>query len=87
MEIFVSYSTSAHMKANNELQEMTIEENFLNDIQPFFNEKIAFPSLEELQLSVLPKLMHLWKENYQPSNAFQNLVTLEVSNCDRMITW
>ncbi|XP_031270714.1 uncharacterized protein LOC116129101 [Pistacia vera] len=44
--------------------------------------KDAFPSLEELELGKMPKLLHIWRGNSQPSNAFRNLKTLKVSECD-----
>lgn len=37
--------------------------------------------MEELKLSKLPKLLHLYKENSRPSNVFHNLKTLEISEC------
>jgi len=30
----------------------------------------------------MPRLKHLWRGNFQPCNAFQNLKTLKVSECD-----
>ncbi|XP_044462367.1 uncharacterized protein LOC123193436 isoform X1 [Mangifera indica] len=47
----------------------------------FFVYKDAFPSLEELELCEMPRLLHLWKGISQPSNAFQNLETLKLSEC------
>ncbi|XP_044495963.1 disease resistance protein RPS2-like [Mangifera indica] len=47
----------------------------------FFVDKDAFPSLEELELCEMPRLLHLWRGNFQPCNAFQNLRTLKVSEC------
>ncbi|XP_044495951.1 uncharacterized protein LOC123218538 isoform X3 [Mangifera indica] len=47
----------------------------------FFVYKDAFPSLEELELCEMPRLLHLWRGNFQPCNAFQNLKTLKVSEC------
>ncbi|XP_031274592.1 uncharacterized protein LOC116133068 isoform X2 [Pistacia vera] len=43
--------------------------------------KGAFPCLEELELREMPRLLHLWRGNSQPSNAFQNLKTLKVTGC------
>ncbi|XP_044495971.1 uncharacterized protein LOC123218550 [Mangifera indica] len=32
----------------------------------------------------MPRLLHLWRGNFQPCNAFQNLKTLKVSECDSL---
>ncbi|XP_044484326.1 uncharacterized protein LOC123210160 isoform X4 [Mangifera indica] len=50
----------------------------------FFIYKDAFPSLEKLELCGMPRLKHLWRGNFQPCNAFQNLQTLKVSECDSL---
>lgn len=60
----------------------------LNCIFSIFNTlvcfQVAFPSLKELELNKLPKLLHLWKENSQLSNVLQNLATLEISECNKL---
>ncbi|KAJ4717184.1 Disease resistance protein [Melia azedarach] len=53
-------------------------------VQPFFNEKVAFPILKELKLSKLPKLLHLCEENSHPNNVFQELTTLRISGCCKL---
>ncbi|XP_044484059.1 uncharacterized protein LOC123209994 [Mangifera indica] len=50
----------------------------------FFFYKDAFPSLKKLELREMPRLKHLWRGNFLPSNAFQNLKTLKVSECDSL---
>ncbi|XP_044484340.1 uncharacterized protein LOC123210169 [Mangifera indica] len=50
----------------------------------FFVYKDALPSLEKLELCGMPRLKHLWRGNFQPCNAFQNLQTLKVSECDSL---
>ena len=44
----------------------------------------TFKRLTKLNLSKMPKLMHLWKENSQQGRAFQNLEILHVSQCSRL---
>ncbi|KAM3686558.1 hypothetical protein ACJW31_10G011000 [Castanea mollissima] len=43
-----------------------------------------FERLTKLNLSKMPKLMLLWKENSQQGRAFQNLEILRVSECGRL---
>ncbi|XP_044497328.1 uncharacterized protein LOC123219428 isoform X1 [Mangifera indica] len=50
----------------------------------FFVYKDAFSSLKELELCEMPRLSHLWRGNFQPCNAFQNLGTLKVSECSSL---
>ncbi|XP_044484335.1 disease resistance protein TAO1-like [Mangifera indica] len=50
----------------------------------FFVYKDALPSLEKLDLCEMPRLKHLWRGNFQPCNAFQNLETLKISECDSL---
>ncbi|GAY54355.1 hypothetical protein CUMW_156120, partial [Citrus unshiu] len=50
----------------------------------FFVDKVAFPSLEELMLFRLPKLLHLWKGNSHPSKVFPNLASLKLSECTKL---
>ncbi|XP_031275699.1 uncharacterized protein LOC116134154 [Pistacia vera] len=47
----------------------------------FLVDKDGFPRLEELELCEMPRLLHLWRGNPQPSNAFLNLKTLKLSEC------
>ncbi|KAH9735575.1 Disease resistance protein [Citrus sinensis] len=58
----------------------------INVPQPLFSiYKIGFRCLEDLELSTLPKLLHLWKGKSKLSQVFQNLTTLDVSICDGLI--
>ncbi|KAL6311653.1 hypothetical protein AAG906_025732 [Vitis piasezkii] len=47
---------------------------------------MALAKLREVQLHDLPELTHLCKENFKRGPRFQNLETLEVWNCDRLIS-
>ncbi|XP_044467301.1 uncharacterized protein LOC123197194 isoform X2 [Mangifera indica] len=64
---------------------MSIQGSYGDSQQPlFFAYKDAFPSLEELELCEMPRLLHLWRGNFPPCNAFQNLKTLKVSECGNL---
>nr|CAN76399.1 hypothetical protein VITISV_001549 [Vitis vinifera] len=47
---------------------------------------MALAKLREVQLHDLPELTHLCKENFKRGPRFQNLETLEVWNCDCLIS-
>ncbi|TXG59196.1 hypothetical protein EZV62_017025 [Acer yangbiense] len=57
-----------------------------DDMHPLFDKKVAFPCLKILILNELPGLLHLWKEDSQPSSVFGNLTSLTVSDCDNIET-
>ena len=48
------------------------------------NHATILPKLRELELSKLPMLTHLWKEETQPSPMFHNLENLKVLICDKL---
>ncbi|KAL9447939.1 hypothetical protein AB3S75_015424 [Citrus x aurantiifolia] len=83
METFISNSVVHVTTDNKEPQKLTSEENFLlaHQVQPLFDEKVAFPQLMELKLSRLHKVQHLWKANDESNKAFANLGSLEISEC------
>ncbi|KAH9753083.1 Disease resistance protein [Citrus sinensis] len=87
-ETFISNSTSVvHVTTDNkEPQKLTSEENFLlaHQLQPLFDEKVAFPKLSWLTLSGLHKVQHIWKENDESNKAFANLGSLEISECSKL---
>ncbi|KAK4833802.1 hypothetical protein QYF36_011568 [Acer negundo] len=62
------------------------EMNYCDDMHPLFDKKVAFPCLKKLILNELPGLLHLWKEDSQPSSVFGNLTSLTVSDCDNLET-
>ncbi|KAK9218359.1 hypothetical protein WN943_006996 [Citrus x changshan-huyou] len=86
METFISNSVVHVTTDNKELQKLTSEENFLlaHQVQPLFDEKVAFPQLRWLHLSRLHKVQHLWKENDESNKAFANLESLEISECSKL---
>ncbi|KAJ4721055.1 Disease resistance protein [Melia azedarach] len=78
MGTFISDSVHEHG------YETSNNENFATDVLSLFDEKVAFPKLEELKLCKLPKLLHLCIENPRPNNVFQNLKALQLSECCKL---
>ncbi|GKV01644.1 hypothetical protein SLEP1_g14183 [Rubroshorea leprosula] len=54
------------------------------EIQPLFNEKVAFPSLEQLKISRLKKLRIIWHHQL-PADSFCKLKNLSISSCDKLL--
>ncbi|MBA0833032.1 hypothetical protein Goarm_017375, partial [Gossypium armourianum] len=50
-----------------------------------FDNKVAFPSLEEMSVSYLSKMKMLWR-NPLPANSFPKLQELRVERCDKLLT-
>ncbi|KAH9753067.1 Disease resistance protein [Citrus sinensis] len=86
METFISNSVVHVTTDNKEPQKLTLEEYFLlaHQVQPLFDEKVAFPQLRKLRLSGLHKVQHLWKENDESNKVFANLERLEISECSKL---
>ncbi|KAJ4721058.1 Disease resistance protein [Melia azedarach] len=78
MGTFISDSVHEHG------HETTNNENFTTDVQPLFDEKVAFPKLEKLKLCKLPKLLHMCMENPRPNDVFQNLKVVQLSECCKL---
>ncbi|GKV53321.1 hypothetical protein SLEP1_g59854, partial [Rubroshorea leprosula] len=53
-------------------------------IQPLFNEKVAFPSLEQLDISRLAKLRIIWHHQL-PADSFCKLKNLSISFCAKLL--
>ncbi|KAL5809789.1 hypothetical protein ACOSQ3_030480 [Xanthoceras sorbifolium] len=83
LKTFLSDSISAaDIRLNKDAGEM----NYRADMHPLFDKKVAFPCLKELTLVRLPELLHLWKEDSQPSTVFENLTNLEVIDSQNLKT-
>ncbi|XP_044465003.1 disease resistance protein At4g27190-like isoform X2 [Mangifera indica] len=55
------------------------------EIQPFFTEKVALPSLDEMVISGMDNLKVIW--NYQLlGHSFQKLKLIEIKNCDKLLS-
>ncbi|KHG13517.1 hypothetical protein F383_02860 [Gossypium arboreum] len=50
-----------------------------------FDNKVAFPSLEEMSISYLRKIKMIW-QNPLPPNSFPKLQQLTVKGCDKLLT-
>ncbi|KAH9753060.1 Disease resistance protein [Citrus sinensis] len=86
METFISNSLVHVTTDNKKPQKLTSEENFLlaHQVQPLFDEKVAFPQLMKLKLSGLHKVQHLWKENAKSNKVFANLKSPEIFECSKL---
>ncbi|GAY62537.1 hypothetical protein CUMW_218590 [Citrus unshiu] len=86
MDTFISKSAVHVTTDNKEPQKLTSKENFLpaDHIQPLFDEKVSFPKLIWLELSRLPKMSHLWKENAEFNKVFVNLETPGISEYSKL---
>ncbi|KAL0005320.1 hypothetical protein SO802_012881 [Lithocarpus litseifolius] len=85
-----SFSLSSFLQKLDSLEKLVLINSFLEEI--FTYEEILqlgkhariLTQLKELKLSQLPMLTHLWKEDIEPSSIFQNLETLELSQCGKL---
>ncbi|KAH9687128.1 AAA domain-containing protein [Citrus sinensis] len=86
METFISNSVVHVTTDNKKPEKLTSEENFLlaHQVQPLFDDKVAFPKLRKLRLSRLHKVQHLWKENAESNKVFANLESLKISECSKL---
>ncbi|KAK9290367.1 hypothetical protein L1049_008536 [Liquidambar formosana] len=65
--------------------EIRPESNLHTRIQHLFNEKVAFPSLEELRLTSVSKLDEIWcKMDHEGTIGFQNLKSLSFFDCGNL---
>ncbi|XP_038992979.1 probable disease resistance protein At4g27220 [Hibiscus syriacus] len=62
-----------------------ISNSMKKGIQPLFDEKVAFPSLEKMVISQLRNLKILWNDQL-PESSFCELKTMEVENCSQLQT-
>ncbi|GKV47956.1 hypothetical protein SLEP1_g54804, partial [Rubroshorea leprosula] len=59
--------------------------NITDDKQPFFNEQVAFPSLESLTLTHLKNLNIIWHNQFH-ADSFGKLKSLTIENCEKLST-
>ncbi|XP_044466627.1 uncharacterized protein LOC123196636 isoform X2 [Mangifera indica] len=55
------------------------------EIQPFFNKKVALPSLEEIIMSGMDNLKVIWNHQHL-RHPFQRLKLIEIKNCDKLLS-
>ena len=68
------------------LKNLRVRHSFVHEICPYeiIDKEGHLEGLRWLDLSEMDYLLHLWNENFQPGRTFQNLESLEVSNCGRL---
>ncbi|XP_044481226.1 uncharacterized protein LOC123207811 [Mangifera indica] len=88
-EIFIEFPSLKHL----EIEQCPQFKSFIltnintdsQEIQPFFNEKVALPSLEEMIISGMDNLKVIW--SYQLlRHSFQRLKLIEIKNCDKLLS-
>ncbi|KAJ4701114.1 Disease resistance protein [Melia azedarach] len=88
MGTFVSNSMCADMTGNEPDQETNSEDNLQPDMHPLFDEKVSLPHMEKLTIRKMDNLRKIWDGNQKNSDTlkvFQNLATLKVSECDKLM--
>ncbi|XP_060972965.1 disease resistance protein At4g27190 isoform X2 [Cannabis sativa] len=53
-------------------------------LQPFFNQKVSFPMLENLRLSSLDSVEMIWADELEEVSYMQNLKALAIYKCDKL---
>ncbi|XP_044497663.1 uncharacterized protein LOC123219746 [Mangifera indica] len=61
-------------------------ENYFMNINPLFDEKVAFPSLEEMVLSHLDNLQLIWHNQKLHGESFCKLKVVRVEFCEKLLT-
>ncbi|KAH7844809.1 hypothetical protein Vadar_031903 [Vaccinium darrowii] len=61
------------------------ESHSFSPAQSLFNEKVAFPALEELDISSLPNITKIWDKNLLPTKSFCVLRSLNVWDCEKLM--
>ncbi|GKV51382.1 hypothetical protein SLEP1_g58045 [Rubroshorea leprosula] len=56
----------------------------MDGLQSLFNEKVVFPSLEQLRISGLEKLRIIWHHHF-PAESFGKLKNLSISYCNKLL--
>eukprot|EP00257_Ricinus_communis_P018288 XP_015576965.1 uncharacterized protein LOC8266842 isoform X2 [Ricinus communis] len=85
LNMFVSKSPSADMIESREAKGMNSEKNHHTETQPLFNEKVAFPSLEEIELSYIDNLRRIW-HNQLDAGSFCKLKIMRINGCKKLRT-
>ncbi|XP_044466116.1 uncharacterized protein LOC123196240 isoform X2 [Mangifera indica] len=87
-EIYIEFASLKHL----EIEQCPQFKSFIltnmgtgsEETQPFFNEKVALPSLEKMVISGMDNLEVIW--NYQLfGHSFQKLKLMEIKNCDKLL--
>ncbi|XP_028076551.1 uncharacterized protein LOC114278660 [Camellia sinensis] len=77
------------------LSELVSLKSFYNwptrfEVQPLFNNKVAFPVLEDLEIEELPNIIEIWDKQLviaseEESKSFCQLKNMRVSNCGKLV--
>ncbi|KAJ7950941.1 Disease resistance protein [Quillaja saponaria] len=82
--------TPSTSQRRNQEQAIEIETKEIKEVDkqgsllPLFNHKISFPNLETMVIKHIPKLRTIWHQQ-DTAKSFQNLATLEIDSCARLI--
>ncbi|GJS45877.1 disease resistance protein SUMM2 [Tanacetum coccineum] len=57
--------------------------NLCDTVGPFFNEKVAFPNMEELHIQYMDNLVEVWHSQL-PDQTFSSLQVLDVRGCEML---
>ncbi|XP_058214595.1 uncharacterized protein LOC131326035 isoform X30 [Rhododendron vialii] len=63
----------------------TIESHSFSPAQSLFNEKVTFPTLEELSIYGMPNITEIWDKNLLPAESFCLLRSLKVQYCEKLM--
>ncbi|XP_059441636.1 disease resistance protein At4g27190-like [Corylus avellana] len=84
LETFISKPLSSGMMISKELKEMNAEESLHSVMHPFFNEEVAFHSLERLVISHVDCLKIIWKNQFT-IDSFCKLQFIKVEFCENLL--
>ncbi|PSS21223.1 Disease resistance protein [Actinidia chinensis var. chinensis] len=54
-------------------------------VQSLFNEKVAFPALERLEINLCSQITDVWDKKMLPANSFLQLRVMEVRRCNNLV--
>ncbi|GFY93719.1 hypothetical protein Acr_09g0001650 [Actinidia rufa] len=54
-------------------------------VQSLFNEKVAFPALERLEINLCSQITDVWDKKMLPANSFFQLRDMEVRRCNNLV--
>ncbi|XP_062144691.1 probable disease resistance protein At4g27220 [Alnus glutinosa] len=84
LKTFISKPVSLGMTINKEPEEMNADESPHTLVQPLFDEKVAFPSLEYLSISHMDDLKILWHTQLAV-DSFYKLQRIHVRLCENLV--
>ncbi|XP_044472973.1 probable disease resistance protein At4g27220 [Mangifera indica] len=85
LRAFISENISIDLTTFNEEEDVRLVKIHQDDIEPFFNGKVIFPSLEEIVISHMDKLEVIWN-NQVGEFSFCKLKLVKVECCNKLQT-